>query len=157
VEASGCRIDVDAVVARLSERFPIYMVPSAFAVIEEIPHTASGKVDRKRLPEPRPRERGAITAPRTDTELMVAELWQQVLEQPAIDIDDDFFAIGGHSLLATKVISRLRRLLDADIPLSLLFDNPTITRMAHALEAWLEVNEPESVSATEPITGGAKA
>ncbi|WP_433338051.1 amino acid adenylation domain-containing protein [Spirillospora sp. CA-294931] len=119
----------------LSARFPAYMVPAAFVPIEAVPRTPSGKADRKRLPapEPRPAEPRTAGGAGNDTEALIAMIWADVLGRPDLDVNDNFFKIGGHSLLATKVIARLRRVLDPEIPLSLLFENPTIRRMAAAL------------------------
>lgn len=128
-----------AMTDHLRNRLPSYMIPASFIAIAEFPLTPSGKVDRKQLPppEPNPRRSREITEPRDDAEAVIAQVWSEVLGQSDLDVNDDFFSLGGHSLLATRVIGRLR-ILDPDLPLSLLFDHPTISDMAAALHEWLE-------------------
>jgi enterobactin synthetase component F len=123
----------------LTDCLPAYMVPTIFIDLDVLPLTPSGKLDRRRLPTPwhQDRRQGTRELPATETELLVAEIWSDVLSIPSIDIRDNFFSLGGHSLLATQAISRLRRALETDIPLSLLFNNPTIARMARALNELL--------------------
>ncbi|MEV4345972.1 non-ribosomal peptide synthetase [Actinoplanes sp. NPDC049596] len=124
-------VDRDTVRQFLSERLPAYMVPADLISISELPLTASGKVDRNRLPAPS-NEPAEGRPPRTESELLVAEVWGRFL--PATDAEADFFDLGGHSLLATRVISGLRRALEVDLPVVLLFDNPTIAELALAIE-----------------------
>jgi hypothetical protein len=125
----------------LADRLPPYMVPAHFMTLPELALTPSGKVDRKRLPLP---EEGAAEVdatasrpPRTEAELLVAEAWGRHL--PVAAVDADFFGQGGNSLLATKIISALRRALDRELPLVLLFDHPTIEELAKAIEDTLRV------------------
>ncbi|MDC2961516.1 phosphopantetheine-binding protein, partial [Streptomyces gilvifuscus] len=79
----------------------------------------------------------AATQPGTEAEQLIADIWSEVLDLPGLDIHTNFFALGGHSLLATRIVSRLRAALNTDIPLALIFDNPTIHTMAIALEELL--------------------
>jgi SAM-dependent methyltransferase len=122
----------------LGSRLPAYMVPSAFVVLDALPLTPSGKVDRGALPAPdwsRGRTKEAPVAPRTPTEVVVANAFCQVLGAKAVSVHDRFFEIGGHSLLATQVVSRLREALQVDVPLRLLFEEPTVAGLAAALLA----------------------
>ncbi|MDC2961383.1 phosphopantetheine-binding protein, partial [Streptomyces gilvifuscus] len=75
--------------------------------------------------------------PRTEAERLVAGVWAEVLGRDDLDVNANFYALGGHSLLATRIVSRLRAALAADIPLALIFDNPTIHTMANALDSLL--------------------
>ncbi|MET7834679.1 non-ribosomal peptide synthetase [Micromonospora sediminicola] len=125
-------VDTEAVRQFLTERLPGYMLPARLIALPGLPLTASGKVDRNRLPTPSAEVATTGRAPRGESELLVAEAWGQFL--PATDAEADFFELGGHSLLATRVISVLRRALDLDLPLVLLFDNPTIAGLALAVE-----------------------
>ncbi len=102
--------------------------------------TASGKVDRKALPDARPTRRGrrAYVAPRTPLEEGLAQIWEEVLGVERVGADDDFFSLGGHSLLATQVVIRIRRAY-TDIPLHSIFDSPTVAGLAEVvLRAELE-------------------
>jgi surfactin family lipopeptide synthetase A len=117
----------------LRQRLPDYMVPEAFAVLEEFPLTRHGKVDLNALPEPERTDDEPVrerVAPQSREEEAVARVWKEVLGVEQIGIHDNFFAIGGHSLLATKVISRLRLLFGPDLPLRSIFENPTIAGLS---------------------------
>lgn len=120
----------------LADKLPAYMVPSAFVVLDELPLTPNGKIDRKALPEPGTghRELGArYIAPRTALEGVLAEVWADVLDLDRVGVMDDFFALGGHSLLSTRVAARLRDLFQVEVPLHLIFHDPTVAGLARAL------------------------
>ncbi|HEU5378228.1 MAG TPA: amino acid adenylation domain-containing protein [Ktedonobacteraceae bacterium] len=123
--------------AFLEARLPQYMQPSAFVVLDELPMTANGKVDRRALmalavPVTEQEEQGQ--GPRTPLEEIIAGIWSQVLGYESIDIDANFFALGGHSLLIMQVASRLRQSLGTALPLRRFFEQPTIRGLAQALE-----------------------
>src|SRR6185369_12416315 len=102
------------------EHLPQYMVPSVFIVIEKMPLTPNGKVNRRALPEveaSRADLPGEVVAPRTETEEMLAGIWKDVLRAERVGIHDNFFELGGHSLLATQVISRIRAELGVELAL----------------------------------------
>ncbi|MGV9700199.1 amino acid adenylation domain-containing protein [Streptomyces sp. NPDC003470] len=129
-------LDTSALRAHLRRDLPDYMVPAAFVPLERIPLTPNGKTDRRALPAPAFDRSGlgaVYTAPRTDAERTVAEVWSEVLGVDRIGVHDDFFALGGHSLLATQVVSRLRRRLGADVPVRTLFSAPTPALLAEAV------------------------
>jgi aryl carrier-like protein len=112
---------------------PDYMVPSAFVVLDALPFTPSGKVDRQALPEPTALPRGAAyLAPRDPLEEEVAAIWMDLLDVDRVGVHDNFFALGGHSLLATQAIMRIRR-RHGDVPLRALLDAPTVAGVADAL------------------------
>ncbi|NVB36184.1 hypothetical protein HAU45_22335, partial [Bacillus licheniformis] len=90
--------DQQTVRTELTKRLPAYMMPSSFIEMRDWPVTPSGKLDRKALPAPGAAERRAYTAPRTITEMKLAELWEEVLKNGPAGIDDHFFEQGGHSL-----------------------------------------------------------
>ena len=117
----------------LEARLPQQMIPSALMCLSALPLTPSGKIDRGALPEieDTPRE---FIPPQTVTEKTVAAIWQEVLKQKQISVDDDFFEMGGHSLLATQVISRLREQYQSEIPLRSLFEETTVAKLAAYLD-----------------------
>jgi amino acid adenylation domain-containing protein len=126
----------------LRERLPDYMAPSFFVFLDELPMTATGKVDRLALPAPQPDEfesRRGYVAPRTPTEEAIAAIWAAVLGLQQVGIEENFFEMGGHSLLTTQVISRLRQALAVEIPVRILFEQPTISALAETIETilWL--------------------
>ena len=123
--------------AYLKERLPEYEVPGAYVVIERLPLTVNGKVDRAALPEPEAAQGEAekYAAPRTAVESLLSAIWAGVLGSGRIGIHDNFFELGGHSLLATRIVSRIREAFDVEMPLRSMFEAPTIAEMAERVEA----------------------
>ncbi|AFZ11267.1 amino acid adenylation domain protein [Crinalium epipsammum PCC 9333] len=121
----------------LQDKLPSYMIPSSFVVLEKLPLTPNGKIDRKALPAPdnaiSELGRGLVT-PRTQTEEIVSSIWAQILGLKQVGIYDNFFELGGHSLIATKVISRLREAFQIEIPLSWLFESPTVAALTQRIQ-----------------------
>jgi acyl carrier protein len=123
-------------------RLPGPLVPTAWVFLDNLPLTANGKVDRRALPVP---TRGRVqlevpfVAPRTPTEEMLVEIWQEVLKVERIGIHDNFFDLGGHSLLATRVVSRVREEFHVEFKLMDLFKMPTIAELTKGLEGLLWV------------------
>jgi acyl carrier protein len=123
--------------AALRTRLPDYMVPSAFVALEQLPLGPSGKLDLSALPAPeteRPALDHEYVAPRTANEQAIAELWHELLDVDRVGVDDDFFALGGHSLLATRIIAWIRSSLGVQLPLQALFEAPTVSGLAAAVE-----------------------
>ncbi|CAM5658952.1 non-ribosomal peptide synthetase [Streptomyces atroolivaceus] len=119
---------------------PDYLVPEAFVVLDALPRTPNGKVDRKALPAVecwrQPEDSTAGTPPRTDRERTVAGVWEAVLGIRGFGVDHDFFQLGGHSLLATRVSVRLRAALGIDVPVRALFEHPTVAALSAALSGY---------------------
>jgi amino acid adenylation domain-containing protein len=139
VPAQGASLDGGQLRAFLRDLLPDYMVPGLWVSLDELPLTASKKVDRRALPLP---DLGQPSAehvpPRTEVEAAIAGTWEEVLGRPGLGVTDDFFDLGGHSLLATRVMSRLADLFDLEIPLRLLFEATTVAAQAAALEELAE-------------------
>ncbi|WP_157105350.1 non-ribosomal peptide synthetase, partial [Rhodococcoides kyotonense] len=136
VFASGLDSDsgaVESVLADASERLPSYMVPSAVVVLDDLPLTSSGKLDRKALPEPEVAA-AEYRAPGTPIEQAVADVFADVLGAERVGLDDDFFSLGGNSLIATQVVARLSAALDAQVPVRALFDATTVGALARRIE-----------------------
>ncbi|HET7695315.1 MAG TPA: amino acid adenylation domain-containing protein [Vicinamibacterales bacterium] len=122
----------------LTERLPEYMVPAAFVVLEAMPLTVNGKVDRRALPAPdqsRPDVETPFVAPRSPIEEGLAEIWRSILNVAQVSVHDNFFETGGHSLIATQFVSRIREVFQVELPLRALFETPTIAGLAAAIEA----------------------
>jgi acyl carrier protein len=115
---------------------PDYMVPSALMVLDKLPLTANGKIDRQALPQPDDihTHSKAYVAPGTPTEEVIANIWAEVLRRDRISRDDNFFDLGGHSLLATQVISRVRDHFRTEVALRALFEAPTLSGFAAAVD-----------------------
>jgi amino acid adenylation domain-containing protein len=120
--------------ARLRAELPEYMVPQAVVVLARLPLTANGKLDRAALPRPEAVARESYQPPQSPTEQLVAGIWAEVLKVPRVGLNDDFFLLGGHSLLATQVIARIRERSGAEIALRSLFEQPTLSRFATAVD-----------------------
>ncbi|MGW2817874.1 amino acid adenylation domain-containing protein [Streptomyces sp. NPDC001415] len=120
---------------RTGDRLPEYMVPSALVVLDALPVTANGKLDRAALPAPEFAGAAAYRAPHDAREETLCTLFAEVLGVDRVGVDDDFFALGGHSLLATRLISRIRTALGADVPIRTVFDSPTVADLAARIPA----------------------
>ncbi|MBT2745530.1 MULTISPECIES: non-ribosomal peptide synthase/polyketide synthase [unclassified Lysobacter] len=126
------QIDVEALRAHLAASLPAYMVPGAYVVLERMPMTGNGKLDRQALPAPdasayRVRE---YEAPVGEVESVLAQLWTDVLKLERVGRHDNFFELGGHSLLAVTLLSRLRRALEVEVSLKDLFARPVLAELA---------------------------
>jgi amino acid adenylation domain-containing protein len=120
----------------LQQSLPDYMIPSAFVMLESLPLTSSGKVDRRALPPPdgvRPDLEMAFVAPKDPVEESLAAIWREVLGLERVGVYDDFFAIGGHSLLAAQVIARMQREFGMDLALRDFFSAPNIRSLAERI------------------------
>ncbi|MGV9712083.1 amino acid adenylation domain-containing protein [Gordonia sp. NPDC003424] len=134
VADTGTTLSGDALRAGLTEMLPGYMVPAAVVVLDEIPRTPTGKLDRARLPEPM-LAATEFRAPSTTAEVVVATAFGDVLDRARVGADDDFFALGGDSLNASLVVSRVGAALDVRIPVRALFEAPTVAGFAALAES----------------------
>jgi len=140
--------------AWLAERLPSYMVPGAIMLLNHLPLTHNGKIDRRALPDPAPAGPGSgedFVAPRTSVEETVAAVWRALLERDAIGVHDGFFDLGGHSLLAMQAVSRLRDAFGIDLPLRRLFDAPTVAGLAAVIDAAQQDGAASALPAIVPV------
>jgi len=128
-------LTLDTVVLRrvLGERLPAYMVPAAIVPLPVLPLTTNGKLDHRALPAP-DFDRTQVRAPGTPQEQVLAGLFAEVLGLNQVGVDDSFFELGGHSLLAARLISRIRSVMSAEVPLADIFDAPTVAQLAARME-----------------------
>jgi ubiquinone/menaquinone biosynthesis C-methylase UbiE len=121
----------------LRARLPDYMIPAAFVMLDSLPLTPSGKLDRRALPAPekaRPRTEERYVLPRTRTEEVVAAIWADLLGIERAGAYDNFFQLGGHSLLATRVLSRMREAFHVELAVRAFFETPTVAGLAQAVD-----------------------
>ncbi|HEX2093612.1 MAG TPA: amino acid adenylation domain-containing protein, partial [Longimicrobiaceae bacterium] len=134
--AGGTPPDPVELRGRLMDRLPDYMVPSPLVVLDRMPLTPNGKVDRDALPDPEDTGgRRAFVAPRTPTEERLARIWVEVLGVERVGAEDHFFELGGHSLLATQLVSRVREAFRVELPLRAVFEAPVLAELARRMEA----------------------
>ncbi|SKA67775.1 hybrid non-ribosomal peptide synthetase/type I polyketide synthase [Desulfobaculum bizertense] len=131
--------------AHLKTLLPSYMLPAAYVCLKKLPVTANGKLDRKALPQVKPTQATApqCCKPTTQTELILAEIWENILGQKLSSINEDFFEAGGDSLLAARFVLQVRKRLSQELPLAAIFENPNISALALLLS---EETKPSSDS-----------
>ncbi|HEU4508047.1 MAG TPA: amino acid adenylation domain-containing protein [Pyrinomonadaceae bacterium] len=137
VSRDGVVVTAGELIDHLNGQLPEYMVPSRFVMLAQMPLTPNGKLDRRALPAPdqsRPELRANFVAPRTIVEEVLTGIWSEVLRLDQVGVNDSFFELGGHSLLATQAMSRVRESFGVDLGLRVLFENPTVRRMAKVVE-----------------------
>ena len=128
--------DADSLKIICQSELPDYMIPQHFVTLEKLPLTLNGKIDRKSLPvEGITQGKAAenIVEAKTDTEIKLANIWKTVLKRDHVSMTDNFFNLGGHSLLANQIITRIRKELNVSIPLTYLFEFPTLQLMSDNL------------------------
>ncbi|HEY0602366.1 MAG TPA: amino acid adenylation domain-containing protein [Herpetosiphonaceae bacterium] len=143
----------------LGSRLPAYMIPSAFVFLDMLPMTTNGKIDRRALPAPvlEPDDGAQADAgPRTPTEELLATIWATVLGRERIGLHETFVDLGGHSLLATRVIARVRAAFQVDLPLTSLFESPTVAGVARQIEVATHVRQALTIPPIHP-TGADRA
>jgi amino acid adenylation domain-containing protein/thioester reductase-like protein len=133
-------------------KLPSYMIPSVFVLVNQLPLTPSGKVDRRALPEPtqsRPASSQEFVPPRTPTEEKLALIWSQTLEVEPIGIHDNFFDFGGDSLRAIQTVFRIREVLKVNLPTVALFDAQTVANLAEIVDSTMRS---QSTATSDDIT-----
>ncbi len=134
--APHTRVDAENLRAALRRTLPDYMVPSGFVAMSRLPVNASGKVDRKALPDAEASAaRATYLAPRTEVETRVASAFAELLGAPRVGLRDNFFDLGGHSLLAARLAARLASATGKSVPVRAVFEAPTVEALAARVEA----------------------
>ena len=152
VAADGDERLVPEVLSFLRTKLPDYMVPASVTLLDELPLLPNGKLDRTSLPDPeRPAPGDDYVEPATETEQRVAAMWQDLLDVERVGRSDDFFSLGGHSLLAARLVGRVCKAFDVDLPLCTFLREPTVA----ALAAELEQADPGSQAQLPPLVARA--
>jgi amino acid adenylation domain-containing protein len=134
----------------LQERLPDYMLPSAYVLLDSMPLTRHGKIDRSALMAPaaeRLSDANSRSIKRTPTEELLTQIWEQVLGVNHVGIDDDFFELGGHSLLATQIAFRISDAFHLDVSLRLILDGRTIAQLSRRIEIMIRGDNKEEIPA----------
>jgi amino acid adenylation domain-containing protein len=136
VPQSEKTITINEIRQFLKAKLPSYMIPNAFVILDALPLTANGKIDRRALPPPEsssePSEK--YVAPRNPIEDILVNVWSEILKVEKVGINDNFFELGGHSLLATKLVAQIRDRLKVELPLRQLFNSATLAELAQGIE-----------------------
>jgi amino acid adenylation domain-containing protein len=133
LKTSSPSLSVKEIRGFLSNKLPEYMMPAHFIHLEKLPHTPSGKIDRRSLPssaESRLQLGEVYVSPRNPIEKAIAEIWVEIFNRERVGAFDNFFDLGGHSLLATQVINRVQNKFQVSLPLRSIFESPTIADLA---------------------------
>jgi amino acid adenylation domain-containing protein len=162
VSQPGQILDTSSLRDFLKERLPDYMIPAGFAILDALPLNPNGKVDRKALARQKLQLTGVAldelntVAPRDDLELQVAKIWEKVLGIESIGVKDNFFENGGHSLLAIRLLAEIDRTFDKNLPLSAIFQSPTVEQLANILRDNEWSSPSPSMVVIQPGAGGYK-
>ena len=146
--------DTNEVRGALFEKLPAYMVPTSFVILDQLPLTPSGKLDRRALPAP---EHSGIesereyVAPRTEVEESLANIWTRLLKVERVGVNDNFFELGGHSVLVTRMISEVNSIYEVDVSLRVVFETPTLSSIASEIEKAIAGNTKPAEPAITPI------
>jgi amino acid adenylation domain-containing protein len=155
LQAKAARKLVPQLQTYLAQKLPEYMVPPAFVVLESLPVTPNGKVDRHALPAPEPVKlelAGGYVAPRTPVEEVLVKIFASVLGLKRVGIQDNFFELGGHSLLATQLVSRVRDAFGVELPLRSVFEEPAIAQLSKMVESLKDSKAQSKAPALVPIS-----
>jgi amino acid adenylation domain-containing protein len=140
VAEEGKKVEVKRIVEGMRRRVPEYMVPGTIVVLEQMPLTANGKLDRKRLPEPETRVEG-YRGPRSPEEEILCGLYEKLLGVERVGLEDDFFALGGHSLLAITLVSWVRSVMGVELEIGTVFEHPRIGELSRHLREGVKGRE----------------
>ncbi|MFF2175650.1 amino acid adenylation domain-containing protein [Lysinibacillus sp. NPDC058147] len=142
----GLKVETKAIYDWLSSILPSYMIPAHMIQMKELPITTNGKVDKKSLPKPQAVASKQIEeTPKTEVEILVADVWSNVLEFDQFSKKDNFFSLGGHSLLAMRIVSEINELLNINLPIRSIFETPTIESFSKVVEKILLEDEEKQV------------
>lgn len=131
-----------ALKALLQENLPQYMQPAAIMILDALPLTKNGKIDKRALPAADfSQHQRSYVAPKSDIEVALCDMWQHLLGLERVGVDDNFFEIGGHSLLVTRLISEIRQHFDLEIPIKELFSLQTVYQLACYIESETQLNQ----------------
>ncbi|MEP6732473.1 MAG: amino acid adenylation domain-containing protein [bacterium] len=153
--AHTAKVTPEEITTSLAAKLPEYMVPSSVVMLDTMPMTANGKIDRRALPDPDAASpTDGYVAPRSETETALAAIWVDVLKKDRVGINESFMTLGGHSLLAIRVLGKLSRQFGVRLPLRSLFDTPTIAELALVVDAEVSaVKQRELAAALASLEG----
>ena len=138
--AKSSHVPLDELREFLRRFLPAYMIPTSFVLVDALPKSPAGKIDRKALHELQPLDQGRpFVAPSTRTELLVAGIWSELLGTDRIGVDDDFFELGGDSLLIQRMLAKVMQAVEVTVPLRTVFLNPSVSHIASLIDRTREI------------------
>ncbi len=141
----------DMLRVHLQQFLPNYMIPASITILDDLPLTSNGKIDRRALSAlDRGQQTMVYATPVTQVEVQLAEIWSQILETEQVGRNDNFFALGGHSLIGTRVISRIRDVFDVELPLRWLFEKPLLREQAAFLAEAAQITPADETPPAPP-------
>ncbi|NEU76690.1 non-ribosomal peptide synthetase [Hassallia byssoidea VB512170] len=152
LQSSSARKLVPQLQTYLAQKLPEYMIPSSFVMLESLPLTANGKVNRRALRVPLIKSEFCYVAPRTLVEEVLVKIFAEVLGLKHVGIHDNFFELGGHSLLATQLVSRVRDSFGLELPLRSVFEASTIAELSKVVESFKLINAENQAPALVPLS-----
>jgi thioesterase domain-containing protein/acyl carrier protein len=153
VVSQGLPITVSELRGYLERELPLYMIPSFFVLLEKLPLTANGKVDRRSLPFPdqsRPSLTNGYAGPTDVLELQLVQVWEELLGVQPIGITDNFFDLGGHSLMTIRLMNMLEKQFGQKLPLAVIFQGSTIKHLAHLLRGKVDLRRRSPLVVIQP-------
>jgi len=165
VDTPGAAASAQSIRAFAERRLPSWMMPANFVMLQKLPLTANGKIDRAALPDPQcaaAAQRTRYVEPAGATEKKLTQIWSEILKRQPIGVEDNFFESGGHSLLAIQLVLAIQSAFDIKLPLGIVFQSPTPRSMAAAIEEAIlreveEIAEDEAEALLERTAGKAGA
>lgn len=142
-------LDITVLIEKIRKELPEYMIPAGIMKVDYIPMTRNGKVDRKALPEIVFNRKRTYIAPTNDTEEKIVSIFEKILSVDRIGVEDDFFELGGHSLRAARLANEIESIFHIRIPLKVIFENSTPSRLVQILEQHEKAGEEDFEKATD--------
>lgn len=154
VARPGQTIDTSELRNYLSGKLPEYMIPAHFVFLPGLPLTPHGKIDIKALPAhpPQAQQEGSYTAPGNDLEMLIADVWKEVLSLEKVSVNDSFFEIGGNSLKLLRLHNRLKEAFQRDIPILKMFEHPTVKSLSGYMSSQVGVSDRSDANGN-PVRG----
>ncbi|WP_454781738.1 amino acid adenylation domain-containing protein [Legionella sp. WA2022007384] len=143
IPKQSVKLDINELRDYLKNQLPNYMVPAFFVIIDELPLSASGKLDFHKLPEPQTKELNQVIKPRNETEIILKKIWLEILNLKHISIEDNFFDLGGNSLSAARLLTKIRHITHKNILLQDIYNTETIAHLADVINNTAYISEDE--------------
>ncbi|HEX5885293.1 MAG TPA: amino acid adenylation domain-containing protein, partial [Pyrinomonadaceae bacterium] len=151
--AKSSHVRLDELREFLRRSLPAYMVPASFVLLDELPKSPAGKIDRKALHELKPLDQEKpFIAPRTPTEFLIAGIWSELLGTDRISVEEDFFELGGDSLLIQRMLAKVMQAVEVTVPLRTVFLNPSVAHIASIVDRTREITSTDETRLNDLVS-----